>query len=272
MSIVDIPIIKYENGRHASTHDNVAAEEPLEIFINDKPFHMTMRLPGEEIPLAVGFLFTEGLINSIDEVLTVSHCKDVSSNRINIYLKVSQDNSSSPLLTRRSASYSSCGICGKDMVSDLSMSLPKIDKTIAITFPQLAKLQDMLMKDQQIFRNTGGTHAAGIFNKAGTLLGLSEDIGRHNALDKAIGKILLNRKTAEAKILILSSRLSYEMVTKAARLGIEILTGVSSATSLAINLAENVEMTLIGFHRGQQGNIYTCSERIILEGQIKSPS
>jgi FdhD protein len=86
MSIVDIPIIKYENGRHASTHDNVAAEEPLKIFINDKPFHMTMRLPGEEIPLAVGFLFTEGLINSIDEVLTVSHCKDVSSNRINIYL------------------------------------------------------------------------------------------------------------------------------------------------------------------------------------------
>jgi FdhD protein len=271
MSIVDIPIIRYENGQHASTHDNVAAEEPLEIFINDKPFHMTMRLPGEEIPLAVGFLFTEGLINLIDEVLTVSHCKDVSSNRINIYLKVSQNNSSSPLLTRRSPSYSSCGICGKDLISDLSMSLPKIGKTIAITFPRLAKLQDMLMKDQQIFRNTGGTHAAGIFNEAGTLLGLSEDIGRHNALDKAIGKILLTRKTAEAKILILSSRLSYEMVTKAARLGIEIITGVSSATSLAIDLAQNVEMTLIGFHRGQRGNIYTCSERIILEDQIKSP-
>jgi len=151
------------------------------------------------------------------------------------------------------------------MISDLSMSLPKIDKTIAITFPQLAKLQDMLMEGQQIFQNTGGTHAAGIFNKDGTLLGLSEDIGRHNALDKAIGKILLARKAAEAKIVILSSRLSYEMVTKAARLSIEVLAGISSATSLAIDLAQSVEMTLIGFHRGQRGNIYTCSERINFE-------
>jgi len=272
MSVVDIPIIKYKNGKHTSTHDNVAAEEPLEIFINDTPFHMTMRLPGEEIPLAVGFLFTEGLINSIDEVLTVSHCKDVSSNRINIYLKNPGDDSSARFSSRRSASYSSCGICGKDMISDLSMSLPKIAKTITITFPQLEKLQDMLMKGQQIFQNTGGTHAAGIFNKEGTLLALSEDIGRHNALDKAIGKILLTRKTLEAKILILSSRLSYEMVTKAARLGIEIITGVSSATSLAIDLAQSVEMTLIGFLREKRGNIYTCSERIILEDQLKTTS
>jgi FdhD protein len=158
------------------------------------------------------------------------------------------------------------------MVSDLSMSLPKIDKTTAITFPQLAKLQEMLVEGQQIFRNTGGTHAAGIFDRHGTLLAHSEDIGRHNALDKAIGKILLARKTDEAKILILSSRLSYEMVTKAARLGIEIITGVSSVTSLAIDLAQSVEMTLIGFLREKRGNIYTCSERIILEDQIKSPS
>jgi FdhD protein len=265
MSIVDTFIIRYENGKHTSTHDTIAAEEPLEIFINDKPFHMTMRLPGEEIPLAVGFLFTEGLINSADEVLTVSHCKDVSGNRINIYLKKPEDDSSARLSSRRSASYSSCGICGKDMISDLSMSLPKITQTLTITFPQLAKLQDMLMKGQQVFQNTGGTHAAAIFNRDGTLLALSEDIGRHNALDKAIGKILLARKTAEAKILILSSRLSYEMVMKAARLSIEILAGVSSATSLAIDLARSVEMTLIGFHRGQRGNIYTCPDRVILE-------
>jgi FdhD protein len=151
------------------------------------------------------------------------------------------------------------------MISDLSMSLPKITQTLTITFPQLAKLQDMLMKGQQVFQNTGGTHAAAIFNRDGTLLALSEDIGRHNALDKAIGKILLARKTAEAKILILSSRLSYEMVMKAARLSIEILAGVSSATSLAIDLARSVEMTLIGFHRGQRGNIYTCPDRVILE-------
>jgi FdhD protein len=121
------------------------------------------------------------------------------------------------------------------------------------------------MRGQQVFKDTGGTHAAGIFNREGTLLALSEDIGRHNALDKAIGKILLAHKAVEAKILILSSRLSYEMVSKAARLSIEVLTGVSSATSLAINLARSAEMTIVSFHRGQKGNIYSCPERIVFE-------
>lgn len=265
MNVVDIPIIKYENGQHTHPHDNITIEEPLEIFINDKPFHMTMRLPGEEIPLAVGFLFTEGLINSVEEVLAVSHCQDAPSNRININMKFPTDDGSSKLLLRKSPSYTSCGICGKDMISDLSMSLPKINKTLSISFSQLEQLQDMLIKGQRIFQKTGGVHAAAIFSRDGSLLALSEDIGRHNALDKAIGKVLLERKTADAKILILSSRLSYEMVIKAARLNIEILVGMSSATSLAIDLARSFEMTLIGFYRGQRGNIYTCSERIILE-------
>jgi len=265
MNVVDTPLIKYENGKHTSTHDAIAAEEPLEIFINDRPFHMTMRLPGEEIPLSVGFLFTEGLIKSVEEVLTVSHCRDVSSNRVNVYLKNPINDNSEKLFSRKSPSYTSCGICGKDLISNLSLSLPKIAKTVSTTFPKLSQLQDILMKGQQVFKDTGGTHAAGIFDRHGTLLALSEDIGRHNALDKAIGKILLARKADEAKILILSSRLSYEMVIKAARLGIEVLTGVSSPTSLAIELATSAEMTLIAFHRGQRGNIYTCPERIILD-------
>lgn len=265
MSTVGLPIIKYENGKHTSTYDNIATEAPLEMFVNDKPFHVTMRLPGEEIPLAAGFLFTEGLIKSVEEILTVNHCEDVSSNRINVYLKSPINDNLKKLFSRKSPSYTSCGICGKDMILDLSMSLPKITKTSTVTFPQLATLQDMLLKGQQVFQDTGGTHAAAIFSRNGVLLALSEDIGRHNALDKAIGKILLTRKTDEAKILILSSRLSYEMVTKAARLSIEILAGVSSATSLAIDLANSVNMTLIGFHRGQRGNIYTCSECVVFE-------
>jgi FdhD protein len=265
MSLIDIPIIKYENGKHTSTYDAVAAEEPLEIFVNDRPFHMTMRLPGEEIPLAVGFLYTEGLINSIEEVLTASHSQDVSSNRVNVYLKDSIDDDSKEFVPRKTPSYSSCGICGKDLIADLCLSAHKIAKTANTTFPQLEQLQDMLMKGQQIFHDTGGTHAAGIFDRHGMLLALSEDIGRHNALDKSIGKILLARKADEAKILILSSRLSYEMVIKAARINMEIVTGVSSATSLAVELAKSVEMTLIGFHRGQKGNIYSCPERVLLK-------
>jgi len=265
MSLIDLPIIKYEKGKHTGTYDAVAAEEPLEIFVNDCPFHMTMRLPGEEIPLAIGFLYTEGLINSIEEVLTTSHCKDVSSNRVNVYLKDPIGDDSKKFVSRKTPSYSSCGICGKDMIASLSLFTQKIAKTVYITFPQLEQLQEMLKKGQQIFHDTGGTHAAGIFDRHGMLLALSEDIGRHNALDKSIGKILLARKADEAKILILSSRLSYEMVIKAARFSMEIVTGVSSSTSLAVELAKSVEMTLIGFHRGQKGNIYSCPERVLLE-------
>jgi len=265
MSLIDLPIIKYEKGKHTGTYDAVAAEEPLEIFVNDCPFHMTMRLPGEEIPLAIGFLYTEGLIISFEEVLSASHCKDDSSNRVYVYLKDPIGDDSKKFVSRKTPSYSSCGICGKDMIASLSLFTQKIAKTVYITFPQLEQLQEMLKKGQQIFHDTGGTHAAGIFDRHGMLLALSEDIGRHNALDKSIGKILLARKADEAKILILSSRLSYEMVIKAARFSMEIVTGVSSSTSLAVELAKSVEMTLIGFHRGQKGNIYSCPERVLLE-------
>lgn len=265
MSVVDIPIVKYENGNHTSMYDAISVEEPLEIFINDRLFHTTMRLPGEEIPLAIGFCFTEGLINSIEEVLTISHCKDVSYNRINIYMKAPSHEMSAKFLSRKSPSYTSCGICGNDMVSDLSLSLPKINRTVTVSFSHLSSLLNILIKGQQVFQSTGGTHAAAIFNKDGLLIALSEDIGRHNALDKSIGKALLDRRVAESAIVILSSRLSYEMVTKAARLKTEILAGVSSATSLAINLSKNIDMTLIGFLRENRGNIYACPERIILE-------
>ncbi|MDI9557725.1 MAG: formate dehydrogenase accessory sulfurtransferase FdhD [Pseudomonadota bacterium] len=265
MSLVDIPIIKYENGKTTNIYDAVAQEEPLEILINDQPCHITMRLPGEEIPLILGFLFTEGVIGSIEEVLTLSHCNDVSGNRMNVHLKTSTDKDLEKFISRKSSSFTHCGTCGKDIVTNLSQSLSKIPKTVNITFPQLAEFQSKLIKGQQTFQHTGGTHAAGIFDRYGTLLALSEDIGRHNALDKSIGKVLLARKADEAKILILSSRLSYELVSKAALLNMEIVTGVSSATSLAVELAKNMEMTLIAFHRGQRGNICSCPERITLE-------
>jgi FdhD protein len=142
------------------------------------------------------------------------------------------------------------------------MSLNKVQKTIIVRPSQAAALLDTVVRGQEIFRATGGTHAAGLFNEDQDLLALSEDVGRHNALDKTIGKLLLSRKRKEARIGILTSRLSYEMVQKAARLGLEILAGASSATSLAIELARSVDMTLIGFLRKGRGNIYTCPERV----------
>lgn len=265
MSIVEIPIVRYENGSHSSTRDIVAAEEPLEIFVDDKPFHTTMRLPGEEIPLAVGFLFTEGLIDSANEILTASYCGDVSTNRITIRLKSRANPDTRRNFTGTYTSYSSCGICGRDMVSDLLKTTPKITKSVTVSVSRLAEFLSTFTGNQQVYRDTGGTHGAAIFGRDGEMLAFSEDIGRHNALDKSIGKVVLARKISEAKVLILSSRLSYEMVSKAARLGIEIIAGVSSATSLAIEVAKNLNITLIGFYRRNRGNIYTCPDRVTFE-------
>lgn len=239
----------------------------MEIFIDNEPFHVTMRLPGDEIALAIGFCFTEQVIDSMDDLITVSHCKDISTNRINVYCKHPRNGTA---LARsgqcRAPSLTSCGICGKQMISDLSISLRKVQKNITVKASRIADLQEAVFNGQEVFHGTGGTHAAGIFTKDGELLALAEDVGRHNALDKAIGKVLFARREQEAAMIALTSRLSYEMVQKAARLGVEVLAGASCATSLAIELAGSVEMTLIGFARGSQGNVYTCPERVILEG------
>ncbi|OPY78835.1 MAG: formate dehydrogenase accessory protein [Syntrophorhabdus sp. PtaU1.Bin153] len=225
-----------------------------------------MRLPGDEIALAIGFCFSEQVIDSMNDLVTVGYCKDVSSNRVNIFRK---DPRKGVALARsgqgRAPSLTSCGICGKQMISDLSVSLQKVQKNITVETSRIATLQEAMFNDQRVFRTTGGTHAAGIFTRNGDLLALAEDVGRHNALDKAIGKVLFAHREHEAAITVLTSRLSYEMVQKAARLGIEVLTGASGATSLAIDLARSVEMTLIGFARGAQGNIYTCPERVLLK-------
>jgi len=263
INTVNVPVVKHNHVDGTSTEDFVPMEEPLEIFIDDTPYYVAMRLPGEEIPLAIGLCFTEGIINSIDDLSGVKYCSDLSNNKINIYLSEKRkEDPSLKMKQKTSTTYSSCGICGKDMVEDIFNILDTIEKRITVDFSRLSEIQRMMEDKQEVFHATGGTHAAGIFNAEGRLLSFSEDVGRHNALDKALGKLLLTSKTAEAAIVMLSSRLSYEMVQKSARLGVEILCGVSSATSLAIELARRINLTLVGFLRGDRGNIYSCPERI----------
>jgi FdhD protein len=264
VNTVKIPVVKFSGVENVRAEDYVSMEEPLEIFIDDEPYYITMRLPGEEMPLAIGLCFTEGVINSMDDVKSVNYCGDLSSNKINMYLSDSRKNTESfKLKQKRSTTYSSCGICGKDMIEDICTSLKPTDKRVTIEFSKILKLQQIVEEKQEVFRVTGGTHAAGIFSAKGDLLSLSEDIGRHNALDKAIGKLLLSKQINEAAIIILTSRLSYEMVQKAARLGVEIIGGASSTTSLAVEIARTLNLTLIGFLRKNRGNIYSCPERII---------
>ncbi|MCX8022610.1 MAG: formate dehydrogenase accessory sulfurtransferase FdhD [Syntrophorhabdaceae bacterium] len=263
--VAKINILKFLNGERIETEDVVIREEPLEIFIDGEQFFLTMRMPGEEIPLALGLCFSEGIIESIDDVMGINYCGDMNQNRVNMYLKgeVSGKNRQDSL-KRRFPVYSSCAICGSDIIDGVSRDIKRIEERIRIDIRNLISFQKTLLEKQEVFPLTGGTHAAGIFTPTGSLLAFSEDVGRHNALDKAIGKVLLNKKRVEAGIIVLSSRISFEMAQKAARFGVEILCGVSPPTSLAIELARRSNLTIVGFLRNHRGNVYTCPERIII--------
>ncbi len=260
---IEVPIVRWTRNGSTAERDVVSIEEPLEIFVDGHPFCLTMRSPGEELPLAAGLCFSEGIIESIDDLDGINYCKDISTNRVNVYVSP-EKRKMGPLSVRqrRSAAYSSCGICGKEMIDDVVGATARIERRTAVAFPMLLDLQDALGTGQLAYRTTGGTHAAAIFDGTGEMLAHAEDVGRHNALDKVIGKILLERKRDRATIGLLSSRLSYEMVQKAARLGLEILAGASAPTSLGVHRAQEVNLTLVGFLRSGRGNVYSCPERI----------
>jgi FdhD protein len=263
MNTVMVPTLKYLDGKKDSVEDLVVVEEPLEIFVDGEPFRVTMRLPGEEIPLAVGLCFTEEIIESVDDLDGASYCGETQGNRIDIYLTASRKKVVGEIGQRGVVTYSSCGICGTDMVRGIVGSTGRIAKNLTMEIENLSRLRQVFEGKQELFGRTGGAHGAAIFDVAGSILAFSEDVGRHNALDKAIGKVVLERKTEIAGVIILSSRLSYEMVQKAARLGVGILAGTSSATSLAVELAEAANLTLVGFFREGRANVYTHPERLI---------
>lgn len=264
-SRTSILVTRYSGQQHFDFLNLVAVEEPLEIFVNNNLLYTTMRSPGEEMLLALGYCFTQGIIESIDDIMSIAYCKEETGNRIDLFLPPSYEKGKgNPLPQRTSVAYSSCGICGTDIIRDMSASLTRKDVTLAIEVEKIVHFHEILESRQDIFHVTGNTHAAGIFDSSGDLLAFSEDTGRHNALDKAIGLLVAERKLNEARVVVLTSRLSYEIVQKVTRFNVEILIGISTATSLAISLAQAVNLTLIGFSRKETGTIYTCPERILL--------
>lgn len=259
-----VQITGYRKEKTALTNDAVAIEEPLELFLDSNPYYMTMRLPGEEVYLALGYCFSEGVIDSRDDVLIVNYCEE-AGNRIEITLdpkrKAAKDLT---IKEKRLTTYSSCGICGKEMVEDVCLKLHRRDTSFSLTTAQIDDLLDVLKQSQPIFARTGATHAAGIFDRDCNILAFSEDVGRHNALDKAMGRLVFEGRVSEAMVVVLTSRVSYEMVQKTGRSGAEVLIGMSPATSLAIELAKSINLTLVGFARKGRGNVYTAVERIAL--------
>jgi FdhD protein len=233
--------------------DAVAVEEPLEIRVDGQPVSVTMRTPGHDEELALGFLFGEGLIRA---PRPVGLSPDLAANVIEVEGPLERDPG-----RRRFYTTSSCGVCGKGALEEVAVASPPLPPGPEIRRELVAALPERLA--QPAFERTGGTHATGIFDAAGELLLCREDVGRHNAMDKAIGRALLDGTTPLAEaILCVSGRLSFELVQKAAVAGAPILVGVGAPSSLAVDLAVDRGMTLAGFTRRGRANVYAGAERV----------
>ncbi|MCP2249122.1 formate dehydrogenase accessory sulfurtransferase FdhD [Lentzea aerocolonigenes] len=250
--------------------DALAAEEPLELRVNGKALAVTMRTPGQDVELAHGFLLSEGVIGSAEDVSVARFCEGTGPDGMNTYnvLDVALADGVPPPDTgveRNFYTTSSCGVCGKaalDAVKLKTRHSPALDD-VRVTPDALTGFPDALRERQKVFESTGGLHAAGLFVN-GELLVVREDVGRHNAVDKVLGwAVLQNLVPLRGAVLMVSGRASFELVQKAAMAGIPVLAAVSAPSSLAVELAEEQGMTLIGFLRGDSMNIYTGGERVL---------
>ncbi|QJD98197.1 formate dehydrogenase accessory sulfurtransferase FdhD [Mucilaginibacter robiniae] len=273
-----VPVVKIQEGLvEATAEDAVAAEEPLEIRLlfgpeNNRQIQnvaVTMRTPGHDADLATGFLFTEGIIKAHSDVAEAGHsfiaCAENRENTIQVNLQ----SHIIPNLRNADRNFyttSSCGVCGKSSINAIrtvSAYDESITDDVVLQSALLYQLPDLLRQHQQVFESTGGLHASALFSLQGELLAVREDVGRHNALDKLIGISLRNGwLPLHNKVLLLSGRISFELVQKAAMAGIKIVAAIGAPSSLAIQLAQEFNITLVGFLRHQRFNIYTAAHRI----------
>jgi FdhD protein len=223
-----------------------------------------MRTPGEELFHAAGFCLGEGLVDSPDDFLTIGYCKDLDANVIDIRLKPERREKIHDLLERRGfVSQTSCGICGKEMVKDLYQILTPAENGFQVEIKRIIDCVNTLSENQNYYQRTRGSHAAMIFNHQLEMISIAEDVGRHNALDKAIGKVFMNRKLTEAVILILSSRISYELVQKAARAHLPIMISMSRPTALAAEMGQALNMTLACTNKESELIVFCGENRIV---------
>ena len=268
-------VTSVEQGHPTRLPDRIAVEEPLEIRLGfheqgrltDQSISITMRTPGNDLELALGFLFTESIISSYDQIESVGPATDrLECNVVCVNLK--PDTRFDPaLLQRNFYTTSSCGVCAKSSLEALRVGgmRPVRNGGVRVSAEVVRSLPERLREAQGVFSSTGGLHAAGLFGPRGKLLLVREDVGRHNAVDKVVGeRLMAGEAPLTGKILMVSGRTSFEIVQKTLRLGAPILAAVSAPSSMAIQLAEEFGLTLLGFVRGSRFNIYTGAERIRL--------
>jgi FdhD protein len=277
---MQIPIIKVNQELRATTTDTLAIEEPLEIRLSYGPtmarttknISVTMRTPGADAELATGFLFTEGVIRSKSDLASVSHCFIACMENKENVIQVELSESAIPNLPDSDRNFyttSSCGVCGKGSIAAIrtvSSFNSNEENKLQIDQSLLTELPGILRQNQLIFEETGGLHGCALFSAEGDLLLVREDVGRHNALDKLIGAALEQELLPlNNHILLLSGRASFELIQKAAMAGIQFVAAVGAPSSLAVELAIEFNITLIGFLRQQRFNIYTAAHRILIK-------
>src|SRR5438132_13103268 len=266
-------ISKWSSGQWTDAPDAVVTEDPLQLLLNGQPLSVLMRTPGEDVELALGLMFAEGIARSIDEVrlVRVSAESGESSSAINVDASIVESNQVNIHLAgaprrkpeRSMLSSSACGVCGAVLIEDLRRDLAPLAAGPRVSAALLPQLVERLRTGQGVFERTGGLHAAGLFTAGGESICTREDIGRHNAVDKVAGRMLLDgRLPANESILVVSGRAGYEIVQKSITAGIPVLAAVGAPSSLAVALACEFGQTLVGFLRGERFNVYASPERL----------
>ncbi|WP_163510650.1 formate dehydrogenase accessory sulfurtransferase FdhD [Fodinicola acaciae] len=266
-------VIRLRDGEPTGRPDTLVAEEPLEIRVNGKPLSVTMRTPVDDFDLAAGFLVSEGVISAASQLVSIRYCAGATADGQNTYnvLDATLANGvpgPDPSIERNFYTTSSCGLCGKASLDAVrtNAAYSIVDDPLRVTADVIVTLPETLRAAQKVFDRTGGLHAAGLFDADGNLLCLREDVGRHNAVDKVVGWAVRDGQLPlSGTILMVSGRASFELVQKATMAGIPMMTAVSAPSSLAVDLAVEMGLTLIGFLRGNSMNIYSGAHRLDLE-------
>ena len=255
--------IHWDHDSKIPVEQKLIAEEPLSIRIQGKPYSVVMRTPGDEIAHAAGFCLSEGIVETPDDFSSLGFCDEIEGNVVTVTLNPSSREKVLSILDRKGfVSQTSCGICGKEIIEDLFQIVRPMDDNITIDFKTASGKLNALSDLQPLRDKTRAAHAAALYDKNMELLSVAEDVGRHNALDKAIGKLFLNRRLEKACLLILSSRISYELVQKAARARIPVILAISKPTALAVELAKRLNMTLASRAKGSGLFIFCGQERL----------
>jgi FdhD protein len=268
-----LQVRKWSAGHWTESPDAVVTEEPLQLMLEGKPLSVVMRTPGQDVELCLGLMFAEGIVRALDEVILVRISAEagetetgirvesdlVESNQVDVHLAGEPRRKPE----RSMLSSSACGICGTVLIEDLKRDLALLPDGLEVNPSVLPGLVELLRRGQGVFDRTGGLHAAGLFTADGKLLHLREDVGRHNAVDKVVGRALLDGALpAAASVLVVSGRAGYEIVQKSISAGISVLAAVGAPSSLAVALAREFNQTLVGFLRGDRFNVYAAPERL----------